>query len=178
MTKTHTSNSLTWDQVEKQIIKEAQWLENVIDRYSKKEKDHTGNPVCPNCILRKLALMIIHGDVAAVEINKDPKLQNFWLKSDTKTQRKIYHGSNWHRKTMEKIEAHFKLLECDVVLEPDLNYGRADLGIYKKGEKDLLIEVGTIQLYKLWFNLNRMAKNVIYLIIPNDKKMIEFTKTN
>ena len=138
----------SWNQVEKQIIEEMRWLENNIDRFfPDKEKDHGGNIVCKTCLLRKIALMIIYGDIKACEIIKASNLENFWLKTEAK--KNIYHGSDWHSKTMEKIEKHFKLMGFDVEREPTLNYGRADLGVYKKSEKSLLIEVVTIQLYKL-----------------------------
>lgn len=77
---------------------------------------------------------------------------------------------------MEKIEQHYKFLGFEVEREPTLNYGRADLGVYKKSEKTLLIEVGTIQLYKLWHNLHTLPTDTIYLIVPNDEKLIEFQK--
>jgi len=58
-------------------------------------------------------------------------------------------------------------LGFDVVREPTLHQGRADLGVYKKGTPDLFIEVGTTSL----------RRNFIYLIVPNDEKLIEFTRT-
>ena len=175
MQRENEKTYISWDQVEKQITKEMLWLENNIARFfSHKEIDHSGNIVCRTCLLRKIALMIIYGDIKAREINKASTLENFWLK--TKNQQKIYHGSDWHCKTIEKIEGHFKYLGFDIEREPTLNYGRADLGVYKKSEKNLLIEVGTTSLYKLWYNLNTMSKDTIYLIVPNDEKIIEFQK--
>jgi len=60
-----------------------------------------------------------------------------------------------------------------VIREPNLYWGRADLEVYKQGEKLLFIEVGTISLFKLWTNL-KLMKNCIYLIVPDDNKLIEF----
>lgn len=164
-----------WDIVEKRIREEKNWLEFAIDTFSKEEKNApTG---CRECFLRKIAILIISGKVKAKEIKKSPKLKSFWLNkkgSKIKNKKKIYHGSGWHKETMKKIEDHFLSLGYKVVREPDLNYGRADLGIYKKAERDLLIEVGTTSFYKLWRNLETM-KHFTYLIIPNDDKLIEFT---
>jgi len=112
----------------------------------------------------------------ATEITKSPPLQSFWkVKNKIKriNKSKIFHGKDWHRKTIEQIENHFLSCGCKIVREPTLYWGRADLGVYKRGECDLLIEVGTTSFYKLWINLE-MSKNSIYLIVPNDDKLIEF----
>ena len=75
---------------------------------------------------------------------------------------------------MRKIENHFLHQNYEVEREPDLHWGRADLGVYKNGEKALYIEVGTTSLFKLLANLMQM-ENSVYLIVPNDNKLIEFT---
>lgn len=60
-----------------------------------------------------------------------------------------------------------------MVREPNLYWGRADLGVYKKRRHALFIEVGTVSLLKLFINLRSM-RNFIYLVMPNDEKLIEF----
>lgn len=76
---------------------------------------------------------------------------------------------------MEKVEKHFTSQGFDVVREPNLHRGRADLGVFKHGEKDLYIEVGTTSLFKLYINLKEM-RHFIYLIVPRDNYIIEFVK--
>jgi len=164
-----------WDIVEKKIKEEMIWLNGAIDTFLQEEKSA---PVgCRECFLRRVAILIVSGRVKASQIIKAPSLKSFWInkeKNGNKKEKKIYHGSDWHRETMERIENHFLCLGYEVLREPDLNHGRADLGVYKKGEQDLLIEVGTTSFFKLWRNLETM-RHCIYLIVPNDDKLIEFT---
>ena len=162
------------DVVEKKIKEETIWLQNNIDTFSKEEK---GAPTgCRECFLRQIAILIVSGQVKATEITRNPPLKSFWIdkKVKKKSGSKKRHGSDWHQETMDKIENHFLYLGYEVLREPDLHQGRADLGIYKKGKPDLLIEVGTISLFKLWRNLRTMKK-FTYLIVPDDDKLIEFT---
>ncbi len=165
-----------WDIVEKKIKEEMDWLRGAIDTFSNKEKSAPMG--CRECFLRRIAILIVSGQVKARQIRKSSGLKSFWLdksKTNRKNRKKMHHGSDWHRETMEKIENHFLRLGYQVAREPDLHQGRADLGVYKKGEPDLLIEVGTTSFFKLWLNLKTMRHSV-YLIIPDDHKLIEFTK--
>jgi len=165
-----------WDIVEKKIKEETIWLKNNIETFLQEEKNA---PVgCRECFLRKIAILIVSGQVKASEITKNAPLKSFWLDIKNKKnekERKIYHGSDWHRETMQRIERHFLHLGYEVLREPDLNHGRADLGVYKKGKQNLLIEVGTTSFFKLWRNLETM-RHCTYLIVPNDDKLIEFIR--
>ncbi|MBU1015306.1 hypothetical protein KKI17_02615 [Patescibacteria group bacterium] len=78
---------------------------------------------------------------------------------------------------MRDIENHFLHQQFEVVREPDLRWGRADLGIYKDNEKPLLVEVGSVSLFKVWMNLEVMT-DFVYLLVPSDEKLIEFTRSN
>jgi len=163
-----------WDIVEKKIKEEMDWLRLSIDAFLTKE---TSAPIgCRECFLRRIAILIVSGKVKAKEITKASSLKSFWIdkKAKKKNGVKKRHGSDWHQETMDKIENHFLYLGYEVLREPDLNQGRADLCIYKKGEPDLLIEVGTTSFFKLWRSLATM-RHFIYLIVPNDDKLIEFT---
>lgn len=165
-----------WDIVEKKIKEEMDWLRDAIDTFFNEEKSAPMG--CRECFLRRIAILIVSGQVKARQITKSPGLKSFWInkrKTNRKNRKKIYHGSDWHRETMEKIENHFLRLGYDVVREPNLHQGRADLGVYKKGMPDLLIEVGTTSFFKLWLNLETM-RNSVYLIVSNDDKLIEFKK--
>ncbi len=171
-----SKKSLPWDVAEKKIAEEIKWLRGAIDTFSNEEKGVA--ITCRECLMRKIAILIISGKIRASEIRKSPPLKNFWGIKNRKTMNKKkrpnkQHGSDWHMETMKKIENHFLSRGYQVVQEPNLYWGRADLGIYKKGKPDLLIEVGTTSFFKLWMNLE-MMKNFIYLIVPDDDKLIEF----
>lgn len=113
----------------------------------------------------------------AKELNKKPSLENFWkLNKQMKikqNKKPLHHGKDWHKETMKTIETYFLSAGYKVIREPNLSWGRADLGIYKKGHRDLYIEVGTTSLSKLWINLATMP-NIIYLLHPNDNIILEF----
>lgn len=64
----------------------------------------------------------------------------------------------------------------DVVREPNIDHGLADLGVYKSGVPNLYIEVGTTSLFKLWLNLSTMS-NCVYLIVSSDDKLVEFRRS-
>ncbi len=174
MTNPPSSNNkfFGWLEAEKIIRDEIIWLRNKIETYMADEKNA---PItCKECLLRNIAVLVASGKVTATEIKKDVNLKSFWLENNLGNGKiKVSHGSDWHRETIEKIENHFLFQGFDVVREPNLHQGRADLGIYKNGEQDLYIEVGTTSLFKLWRNLEKM-KNIIYLIVPNDINLIEF----
>ncbi len=165
-----------WNTVEKKIEEETFWLNNAINTFFKEEK---GAPMgCRECFLRRIAILIVSGKVKAKEITRSPILKSFWInkKLRKKNKTKKCHGSDWHQETMEKIESHFLSLGFKVDSEPEIHGGRADLGIFKKGKPNLYIEVGTTSFFKLWLNLERKRiKKFIYLIVPNDDKLIEFT---
>ena len=165
-----------WDTVEKKIKEEIIWLQTNIDTFSNKER--TAPTGCRECFMRRIAILIVSGQVKVKEITRTPLLDSFWV--DKKVKRKNIskkrHGSDWHSKTTDKIENHFLSLGFKVVREPDVSGGRADLGVFKKGKPTLYIEVGTTSFFKLWLNLARKRiKNFTYLIVPNDDKLIEFT---
>lgn len=134
---------------------------------------------CRQCLMRKIAILIVSGKVKATEITKRPPLKSFWkIKNKTnrkKNRPKIQHGEAWHSKTMEQIEDFFLRQGYKVIREPILHWGRADLGIFKKNKQDLYIEVETTSFFKLWMNL-RIMENFTFLIVPNDDKLIEFVK--
>ena len=166
----------TWDQVEKKISEEMEWLDKSISRFYRHD-DH-GLIKCKNCLLRKIAILIVSGKVKAREINKSTGLVSFWnldlpLHEVQKNLPKIFHGQKWHSEIMTMIENHFLHQECAVTRERALHWGRADLGIYKESEKNLFVEVGTVSLEKVWINLNAM-ENIVYLLVLDDQKLIEF----
>ena len=75
---------------------------------------------------------------------------------------------------MGALTEYFENQGFEVIPEPFLNKGRADLGVYKDGHKDLFIEIGTISAYKLWCNLQMLTNSKI-LLVPDENHAIEFT---
>lgn len=74
---------------------------------------------------------------------------------------------------MDVASSYFSSLGYQINMEPFLHYGRADLGIFMKQHKPLYVEIDTVSLFKLWYNLSVM-KNATFLIIPSEDKAIEF----
>jgi hypothetical protein len=75
---------------------------------------------------------------------------------------------------MDVITEYFENQGFEVIPEPFLSQGRADLGIYKDGHMDLFVEIGTTSAYKLWWNLQILTSCKI-LLVPDEKRAIEFT---
>lgn len=166
-----------WDFVEEKIKRESQWLYQNIPTFLKEENNAPRG--CNDCFIRKIAILIVAGKVKAKDISKSPELKNFWInkgsnKIENKT--KIFHGSDWHQEKMKTIENHFLNLGFEVIREPVMHQGRADLGIYQQEKSpNLYVEVGTTSLYKLWLNLATEG-SFTYLIVPSDNQLIEFRK--
>lgn len=164
----------TWNTVENIINKEILWLKNNIPVWPESYKENPPFLKYDETILRKIAILIVSGRVTAVELVAENN-KNLW---DSRTEKSDFkkvsrHGQEWHRKMMDVISSYFKTFNYEVKLEPVLHYGRADLGIFTKPHKHLYIEIDTVSLFKLWYNLSTM-KNVTFLIVPSENKVIEF----
>lgn len=164
------SKSLSWNTVEKAILKEQEWLRNsLLKPFHKEGEDFYKSNFCEDCIFRRMAILIVSGKVGAKDISSKKSLWGGKRLENIKP-----HGRDWHKKMMNLVATYFRSLGYDVVIEPHINKGRADLGIYKTGEKNLFIEVGSVSLPKLLFNLESM-ENSIFLIILSLKNAIEFS---
>jgi len=167
-----TETGLPWHIVEEAINREIEWLRKVIVEHVIEKV-----PGCDECpyTFRKIALLIVTGKIKAKEfIARDG--HDLW---DDLTQKhgikgSARHGGSWHKKMMDAITEYFEKQGFEVIPEPFLNKGRADLGIYKDGHMDLFVEVGTTSAYKLWWNL-QMLMNSKILLVPDEKRAIEFT---
>jgi hypothetical protein len=167
-----TETGLPWHIVEGAINRESQWLKRVIEQTSIDEV-----PGCDKCryTFRKIALLIITGRITAKEfIARDG--HDLWddLSQKHGIKKSARHGGVWHRKMMDLLTEYFANQGFEVIPEPFLSQGRADLGIYKDGYTDLFVEVGTISPYKLWWNLQMLTNSKI-LLVPDEKRVIEFT---
>ena len=166
-------SNAAWHVVEERIWSEVLWLESHLDTFLK-EESHTPEG-CKYCYLRKIALLIVCGDVEATEIKQDFPGKSFWLLHTSLPDVRVYHGGDWHRSTMECIEHHFSTQDYTVIREPPLQRGRADLGVFKSNEPDLYVEIGTVSFYKLMTNLMVM-RHFIYLLVPCEGVLLEFRK--
>ncbi len=161
---------LPWDEVEKAIYKEQKWIKRNIEPspYSDKSSPIT----CPDCLRRRIAILIVSGKIKVKKI----KSPNLWDGFDFEKNKRKKHGHDWHNNMMNIIARHFEKQDYGVDYEPNLNYGNADLLVYNKkdkNEKNIYVEVGTVSLYKLLYNLETM-KNVDFLIVPTGDYLIEF----
>lgn len=164
-------NPKSWYEIEENINKEIIWLKEKIAIMPKKYKNDNSLNICNECLFRKIAILIVSGKVSAVE-HKSSNNSDLWG-NKTKLLQINRHGQEWHRKTIEKVANYFNNQSCRVILEPTLNYGRADLGIYTQSKNLIITEIGTTSLLKLWYNLST-TKGLTYLIIPYENYIIEF----
>ena len=164
----------SWHIVEKTISKEINWLKNNIAILPGEYKKNHSLIDCDDCLLRKIAILIVSKKVVVTEYKtKEIDLWDNLTKQQSLENIINRHGEEWHQKIMNVISNYFKLQNYKVTAEPVMNYGRADLGVYKKGERNLFIEVGTVSLFKIWYNLSTM-KNITLLIVPFENYAIEF----
>jgi len=166
---------LPWHIVEEAINLEIEWLRQVIVPGPTEKV-----PWCDECpyTFTKMALLIITGKIKAKEFIAREG-HDLWddLTQKHGVKKSARHGGSWHRRMMDVITEYFKDKGFEVIPEPFLNKGRADLGIYKDGHMDLFVEVGTTSAYKLWWNLQMLVNSKI-LLVPDEKRAIEFTCPN
>jgi hypothetical protein len=166
---------LPWHIVEEAINRESQWLERVIEQASIDKV-----PGCDECryTFRKIALLIITGRIKAKEFIAREG-HDLWddLTKKHGIKESARHGGSWHKRMMDVITEYFENQGVEVITEPFLSQGRADLGIYKEGHTHLFIEIGTTSAYKLWWNLQILTSCKI-LLVPDEKRAIEFTCRN
>ena len=166
----HKINKTDWNIIEDHIKQETVWLKNNIDTLPEGYRSKDILITCEECVLRKLAILIVSGKIKAKKIKFEqlPWEDNF---DQNENQR---HGEEWHRKMMNVTASYFRKNGYQTSLEPIINFGRADVGAFSKSSKSpIYIEVGTTSLYKLLYNLLTM-ENSIFLIIPVEEYMIEF----
>jgi len=170
-----TERGLPWHIVEEAISREIEWLERAI------QKTVIGKvPGCDDCryTYRKIALLIITGRITAKElIARDG--HDLWddLTEKRGIKKSACHGGVWHRKMMDIVTEYFANQGFEVIPEPFLSQGRADLGIHKDGHMDLFVEIGDTSPYKLWWNL-QILTNCRILLVPDEKRVIEFSCPN
>jgi hypothetical protein len=166
-----TETGLPWHVVEEAINREIKWLERVIEQTYIDEV-----PGCDKCryTLRKIALLIVTGEIKAKEFTARDG-HDLWddLTQKHGVKKSARHGGDWHKKMMDVLTEYFEKQRFEVIPEPDLSKGRADLGVYRDGYRDLFIEIGTTSAYKLWWNLQMLTGSKI-LLVPDERRAIEF----
>ncbi len=172
---------LPWHEVEKAILKEEEWIRTVFDFGPYTHKDSTPIPpnLSPDKMFRQIAIAIVTGEILATEIYNEQnnalwsdKSQEIELENETNER----HGGYWHQTMMSILKRHFIDSGFEVINEPTLSLGRADLGVYKEGYPNLYVEIGTTSLFKTWFNTKTMLES-IFLFVPTTTYAIEL-KTN
>lgn len=165
-----------WHIVEKAIQNEQDWLVRTI-YFGIYEK---GLPIkmSKDQLLRQVSIAIVSGKIRAREY-KTTKVNSLWIDNSANWElgfNEERHGGEWHKAMMNIVRKHFKHMGYEVTSEPNLNYGRADLGIYKKDKTNLYVEIGTTSLFKTWFNLSTMS-DTIFLFIPSVYLTLELQTT-
>jgi hypothetical protein len=122
---------------------------------------------CNDCLFRQLALLLMTKDIKVKKV----EFQKNILPDDYEFKKEKKHGADWHNKKIENIGHYFVSNGYEVHNEPNLFLGKSDLYI---PYFSLFIEVGTVGLYKLFYNLLKMEKCKFH-IIPNDTYLIEFS---
>jgi len=172
MNREFAETGLPWHIVEEAINRETEWLRRVIVQPPTEKV-----PGCDDCqyAFRKIALLIITGKIKAKELVARDGC-DLWdgLTQSYGVRKSARHGGGWHRRMMDVITEYFRKQGFEVIPEPFLSKGRADLGVYKDGCVDLFVEVGTTSAYKLWWNLQTLTNSRI-LLVPDEKHAIEFT---
>jgi hypothetical protein len=166
---------LPWHVVEEAINREIKWLQTVIEQTATDKL-----PGCDDCryTYRRIAFLVVTGRIKAKEFIAREG-HDLW---DDLTQKRgirgaARHGGDWHKKMMNVITEYFERQEFEVIPEPFLSQGRADLGVYKDGHMDLFIEVGTTSAHKLWWNLQMLINSKILLDLMR-REAIEFSRGN
>jgi hypothetical protein len=134
-------------------------------------------PGCDDCryTFRKIALLIVTGRITAKELIARVG-HDLWddLTRKHGIKKSARHGGSWHMRMMDVLTEYFTKQGFEVIPEPSLSQGHADLGIYKDGHMDLFIEIGDTSPYKLWWNLQMLTNSKI-LLVPDERRAIEFT---
>ena len=176
-TEVDKDSGLPWHIVERAVIAEKKWLSQVFDFGQLREEDEefVPTPLSSDEMLRQLSISIVNGRIRVRELHTE-KINSLWTDDSSRWELGSggeWHGGEWHRAMMRLIRNHFSEGGFEVTSEPYLNWGRADLGIYKEGYKNLYVEVGSTSLFKVWFNSHTMADS-IFLFVPSVYYAVEF----
>lgn len=158
---------MNWKNVENKLMEISDFLKQNLEFSPYTQND----PIqCHDCLLKMTSILIASDKI---ELNKLRYEKNNLWRTDNENnyiKNKKGHGAKWHHNMMENIENYFNLNNCNVYVEPNLHYGRADLYVH---DINTYIEVGSVNLYKLYLNLYFMNDCKI-LIVPSEYYSLEF----
>lgn len=166
-----------WHIVEKAVQNEQSWLMQTLD-FDTREREFPIR-VSRDTLMRQISIAIVSGKIRAREY-KTSKMNSLWttnFKNWELGASEERHGGEWHRAMINLVRKNFEQMNYEVISEPNLNYGRADLGVYKKDAPNLFVEIGTTSLFKTWFNLHTLP-NTIFLFVPSVYVAVELQTIN
>ena len=116
---------LPWHIVEEAINGEIEWLKRVVEQTVVDKV-----PGCDDCryTYRRIALLIVRGKIKAKEfIARDG--HDLWdgLTEKHGVRASARHGGDWHQRMMDVTTEYFRNDGFEVIPEPFLSKGRADL---------------------------------------------------
>lgn len=158
---------MSWQYIERNIIKTIDFLRENIDPSPYTQN----NPIkCNECLLRMISILIVSGKIYVTKINY--KNNQIWAPEnyDLKDCAEKPHGAMWHNNMMNMIKDYFKSRHLNVYSEPNLHHGKADLYIK---EINTYIEVGSVDLYKLYLNSSFINGSKI-ILVPSEFYCLEF----
>jgi len=158
---------MDWNLVEKNIKEEMVFLK---DNIQLSPFTHSDPIKCNDCLFRLVATFIVSGRIKVSKINyhDDGIWDRNLLALESNEAKK--HGAFWHNSKINIIKKYFEINKFKTQSETKLFYGRCDLSI---PDLKIFIEVGMINLYKLYLNLSNMKKCRILLVL-SDSSLLEF----
>jgi hypothetical protein len=158
---------MDWNLVEKNIKEEMVFLK---DNIQLSPFNHSDPIKCADCLFRILATFVISGRIKVREVNYHD--DSIWGRNHLVLEfnEAKKHGAFWHDSKINIIKKYFETNKFKTQSETKLFYGRCDLSI---PDLKVFIEVGTINLYKLYLNLLNMKKCQILLVL-SDSSLLEF----
>ncbi len=125
---------------------------------------------CDDCVFRKIAILISAKIIRAYRARISDIWPGFYF--DMSGQNFSRHGKEWHRKMIDAVGQYHKKNGAEISIEPVLDYGRADLGITNK---NIYIEIGTVSVFKIWYNLMVMPE-CTFILVPSEDTIIKLEK--
>jgi hypothetical protein len=161
-----------WKKVENDLMKISKFLKLNLELSPFTQND----PIqCKDCLFRMTSMLIAQNKTRINKLNYERNV--IWrtgFASDQESKRverqNKKHGAEWHHNMMNLIKNYFLSNNKEVISEPNLHYGKADLYIK---EINTYIEVGSINLYKLYINLFHL-NNCRIIIVPSEYYSLEF----
>lgn len=167
---------VSWQECEIKIAKELRSLKESISVMPDRYRSHSPlNDLlkCDDCIFRKISILIVAGLINVEKTSIEDSWSDFCFGA---TNKRVHsHGKDWHRKMIDSVAQYFNKIngKNKIIIEPILTYGRADIGIFCDNKRSIYIEIGTVSIFKIWYNLMVMP-NSTFILVPDDNSVIKF----